>query len=845
MKKWICNLLVLALCLSLIAPTAAAAGQTTCVSQVSSSETYLRTSHNEDDYLEFSISGSTLTVRGKILADNLTGVMLKYGNYKTTADASIGKLFTMRASLTHSGRQVVRLYTSQGNSSTYWSYDNNQIYIEKTDSGYRFLPSLVQENNTAFERTYIDPAAVLSSADVPASVAALSNEIVGSETDPYTKVFLLHQWVAENIYYDYDAYYSGSYLSSSYSTDSAGVLEARRSVCEGYSHLLKDLILAQGIPAMRCTNDSLHGSYALGTAGSEPHAHTEAYVDGRWITMDATWDSRNEYRNGTYTAEAPNGYFYFDITSEAFALDHKITARGNQYYVIDENDFGIQPEDGTLVKYEGEGDAIVLPKGVTSIAAFAFQDCTNITSVVIPEGVTSIGYEAFRGCTNLVSIVIPDSVTTIEEGAFINCSSLRSVILPAGLTAISRNLFNSCSGLEHVTIPDGVTAIGENAFMCCASLDGVVIPDSVTGIGSNAFYECTSLSGITVPKNVALNNWNQHIFARCTNLTSVTFAQGVTAIGAGMFGDCTSLTNVVIPDSVTEIGWFAFSGCTSLASITIPSSVTAISSEAFRNCTSLTSILIPKGVTTIDSQAFRNCTSLKSIALPASLTTVGKNTFDGCTALKNVCYGGTSTQWSAITMATGNTKLRSATRCYNCDGFARTTTDGVTLSTWATPTVTEAINAGLVPATLPSNYKNEITRAQFCHLAVALYEQLTGGEITGRAGFTDTNDPAVEKMAYLGVVNGFPNGTFCPDDLITRQQAANLLKKLAEKLGVSMTVVEPPYTDKCSNWAAEAVAKCYSVGIMNGINATTFDPTGNYTIQQSIVTMVRVRNLVQ
>lgn len=822
MKKWICNLLVLALCLGLIAPTAAAAGQTTCVSQVSNSETYLRTSYNQDDYLELSISGSTLTVRGKIAADNLTGVMVVYGGSKITANASSGKLFTVRVSLTSGGRQSVRLYTSQNNSSTYWSYDNNQFYIEKSGSGYRFLPSLVQENNTAFEQTYIDPAAVLSSAAVPASVAAMSNEIVGSETDPYTKVFLLHKWVAENIYYDYDAYYSGTYASSSYSLDSASVLETRRSVCEGYSRLLKDLILAQGITAIFSQNLSLDGSYALGTAGGELHAHTEAYVNGRWITMDPTWDSRNEYRNGTYVTTASNGHFYFDVTSEVFALDHKITARGDKYYVTDENDFGIRLEDGTLVAYEGPGGAIVLPKGVTSIAAFAFRDCTNITSVVIPEGVTSIGYEAFKGCTNLVSIVIPDSVTTIEEGAFANCFSLRSVVLPDGLTAISRSLFNSCSGLEHVTIPDSVTAIGENAFQSCTSLDGVILPDGLTKIQSFAFYECSSLSEITIPDGVVLNYWDQSIFSLCSSLKRAT-----------------------LPDSLTLIPPGTFESCTSLTGVSIPSGVTSIENDAFRCCTALTDVLISEGVTAINGYAFFRCTGLKNLALPASLTSVAKYAFMDCSALKNVCYGGSSTQWSAISIGSNNTKLNSAARCYNCDGFARTTTDGVTLSGWAAPTVTEAINAGLVPATLPANYKNDITRAQFCQLAAALYEQLTGAEISGRTGFPDTNDAAVEKMAFLGIVNGFPDGTFRPDNSITRQEAANLLKKLAEKLGVRMTAAETPYTDKCSSWAAEAVAKCYSVGIMNGTSATTFDPTGSYTIQQSIVTMVRVGNLAQ
>ena len=61
---------------------------------------------------------------------------------------------------------------------------------------------------------------------------------------------------------------------------------------------------------------------------------------------------------------------------------------------------------------------------VTSIGAFAFYDCTSLTSVSIPNSVTSIGGDAFRGCTGLTSVTIPNSVTSIGNYAFYNCTSL-------------------------------------------------------------------------------------------------------------------------------------------------------------------------------------------------------------------------------------------------------------------------------------------------------------------------------------------------------------------------------------------------------------------------------------
>ena len=299
------------------------------------SETYLRTSYNNDNYVELSISGNMLTVSGKLLFDGLTGLMVKCGEHtRKYIDAASGQKFSVRVPLSHSGSLPISIYTQKRGERTYWGYSWDKFYIEKTGGGYRIMPSLVLDRNLAFARAYVDPDHFRDSSEVPDSVKALSNQIVGGETDDYAKIFLLHKWTAENIYYDYDAYRGGK--DTFY--DSENILATKRSVCEGYANLLRDLILAQGIPCMKATTYSLGvstngGSYAVSAneanVDKSNHAHVEAWADGYWVAMDPTWDSNNEYENGKYNTDAPNGFYYFDITPEALALDHKYIDRAN------------------------------------------------------------------------------------------------------------------------------------------------------------------------------------------------------------------------------------------------------------------------------------------------------------------------------------------------------------------------------------------------------------------------------------------------------------------------------------------------------------------------------------
>ena len=320
----------------------------------------------------------------------------------------------------------------------------------------------------------------------------------------------------------------------------------------------------------------------------------------------------------------------------------------------------------------------------TKISNYAFKGCTSLTSINIPDSVTSIGDGAFSGCSSLTGITIPDGVTSIGLGAFNDCSSLTSINIPDGVTSFGGWTFYGCSSLTGITIPNGVTNIGDSAFYGCTSLTSINIPDGVTSIGYDVFRDCTNLTSINIPDGVtSIGNWT---FGDCSSLTSITIPNSVTSIGDSAFGDCSSLTSITIPDGVTSIGEGAFRDCSSLISINIPDGVTKIGDGAFYDCTSLTGITIPNGVTEIGDSAFEDCTSLTSINIPDGVTSIGNDAFYGCHNLSDVFYSNSDTEWSNISIGSGNDYLASANIHYNTssDDYSETsrteadcTTDGV------------------------------------------------------------------------------------------------------------------------------------------------------------------------
>ena len=108
------------------------------------------------------------------------------------------------------------------------------------------------------------------------------------------------------------------------------------------------------------------------------------------------------------------------------------------------------------------------------------------------------------------------------------------------------------------------------------------------------------------------------------------------------------------------------------------------------------------------------------------------------------------------------------------------------------------------------------------------------------AAFTDQADikvdsEVVDTLVSLGVINGYTDGSFKPNDTVTRAEMAKMIYVL--RTGNSDASAynndKTTFTDIKGHWARGYVKYCQSLGIIAGQSATTFAPDQTVTAQEA------------
>lgn len=206
-----------------------------------------------------------------------------------------------------------------------------EIVIQKNKTSLHFLVCPIASINKYLvenRKLTLSPSPI---EDCSADIQVLAKHITKKSKNKYEQIYLVHDWIAENLYYDYDLLKSSNINGTSTHRTVIEILRTRRCVCQGYNDLAIMLLTSLNIECEGILCFSL-GADSEGTWTNRAnrtadlnHVITRAHDGKRWVYMDITWDSFNKFENGVSfkSARPCPSHKYFDVTFELLSSTHR------------------------------------------------------------------------------------------------------------------------------------------------------------------------------------------------------------------------------------------------------------------------------------------------------------------------------------------------------------------------------------------------------------------------------------------------------------------------------------------------------------------------------------------
>lgn len=104
--------------------------------------------------------------------------------------------------------------------------------------------------------------------------------------------------------------------------------------------------------------------------------------------------------------------------------------------------------------------------------------------------------------------------------------------------------------------------------------------------------------------------------------------------------------------------------------------------------------------------------------------------------------------------------------------------------------------------------------------------------------YNETESSVINKLVNFGIINGYTDGTFKPENNITRAEFSKLII-FATGYNYTEYEISDDFIDVTdSHWAKDYIYISKKLGIVNGTSDTTFEPEGNITYEEAIKMIV-------
>ena len=260
---------------------------------------------------------------------------------------------------------------------------------------------------------------------------------------------------------------------------------------------------------------------------------------------------------------------------------------------------------------------VTLPKGVTSIPAYAFYKCPFTSLDLLHDGIKEIGNSAFKGCL-IEEAIIPEGVEKLGVNAFGENEHLKTISFPKSLTEFGGNPMEHCDSLKNILIAERhpTLQLTPDSMLVCKNSDGL----SLLYVHTSTIVDST----FTLP--IGTTEIADYAIGRYRVINRLDFPEGLRRIGEGNFR-YSALKQAILPSTVEELGIYTFHDSKQLEKVVLPPHLKVIPYDAFQGCENLSEINWPEDLEEIESWAFCRTNLPSEIVLPSGVHTISSLTF--------------------------------------------------------------------------------------------------------------------------------------------------------------------------------------------------------------------------
>lgn len=581
------------------------------------------------------------------------------------------------------------------------------------------------------------------------------------------------------------------------------------------------------------------GSNEEGTVTNVAPKDAEAFASGEvaWLLQDAVGEDAGQVWGQQLSGESKDAYPVLtqDTGKAVYQVTFDYNYEGAEDTVLYTNGTVALPEvpirDGyVFTGWSGYTEGMMVTADTVFIAQWRARSVDTDVSSVTVKGEPA----ALNGATFSVTLPAGSSLPTADE---IQITVANGASVTSGPTTNDGGVIWTFT----VTAEDGITTAQYIIQVTIAAPDPTPIPDPepetplVTTDDNTGTTETTAKPDVTMSGGTASATVSDEMGEEIVNQATENNSQTV-IIAPEMDADTTS-TEVTLPAAtIDSIGTDTNADIvisTPVADVTLPNGGLSDLASAGGNITVSASV---QGNTvalsvTADGEPVSSVTGGVTLVVPASDTTAGTVAVivhdDGT---REVVRKSVAADDSVTIPLSGSATVEIID---NSKDF-----DDVSVDAWYSDVVDFASSHELFNGTSETTFSpnDGMTRG----MLAAVLANLESADISGmESAFNDVHDDAwySESVAWAaenGIVNGYGDGTFGPDDVLTREQFAAMLYNYANMLGldVSARATLDAYTDAPSAWAEDVVSWAVAEGLIAGVTDDQLQPQGTATRAQ-------------